>query len=700
MKKVILYIQNHQTQISALFLFLLSVAIVVYLNPREAKFKYEFRKGKPWLHENLVAPFDFNIYKTEEALAKERQQKRESKTIFLKYRKAVLPQALDNFEGSWLNYWSDSLARKKYGDQDWWSELSPSTWRDSALSAGKNALRDVLKRGILQPSDDPLLNRYGEVLITRDGVSEPTELDVYLSLQSAARQVEKQLEKKLPDFLARSVKSQAVAELQNNVVFDEKTTEKYLQTQLDEILPTRGAVQKGELIIFRGNLVDEEKYSKLNSLKRVYEGSLSGNRSYYYLLAGQILLIGILFLVLFLYLYQFKNLITEDIGRLTFILVNILLMVLAARLVLTFGNNYIYLVPFAVLPMVLRSFFDTRTALFTHIVAILIIGFLVPNSFEFIFLQFVAGIFAVLRVNNLYKRSQLFLTAVKITLVYCISYFSLAIVQEGRLENIDYLNFGFFVGNGLLTLVTYPLIYIQEKLFGFISEVTLLELSDTNNQLLRKLGQQAPGTFQHSLQVANLAEAAVNAINGNALLVRTGALYHDIGKMTAPMYFIENQSTGINPHDELSFEESAEIIIDHVPQGIKMAKKYNLPDELIDFIRTHHGTTTVMYFYRQYIKNFPEQKGALEKFTYPGPKPFSKETAVLMMADTVEAAGRSIENPDHEKIDELVEKLIDHQIDADQFENAPITLKEIREVKKIFKKMLMNIYHVRIQYPD
>lgn len=697
MKRFFLYIQNRQTQVSTILLFLISVAVVVYLNPREAKFKYEFQKGKPWLHENLVAPFDYNIYKSEEAIEEEKKQKRLNKTIFLVRNEEVSEKALANFNSEWKAYWKKALIEQRF--ENYRSE-ELKMWGDSLLRFGTHQLGKIFEKGILEPNDNSLFENFGEVLITENGVSKPVDLNRYLSLKEAATELRQIVENEIPVGLNNYLNNKLVSQLEYNVKFDEETTQNYLNARINEVLPTRGAVQKGELIIFKGNLVDEDKFVKLQSLKRVYEGSLSGNRSYYYLLAGQILLIGILFLVLYLFLYQFQGLVMEDIGRLTFILVNVLLMVLAARLVLDFGNKFIYLVPFAVLPMVLRSFFDTRIALFVHIVAILIIGFLVPNSFEFIFLQFVAGVFSVLMVNNLYKRSQLFLTAGKIMLVYCISYFSLAIIQEGSLQNIEYIHFAYFLGNGLLTLVSFPLIYIQEKLFGFVSEVSLLELSDTNNELLRELAQKAPGTFQHSLQVANLAEAAVNAVRGNALLVRTGALYHDIGKMTAPMYFIENQSTGINPHDELSFEESAEIIISHVSNGIKMAKRNNIPDVLIDFIRTHHGTTTVMYFYKQYIKNFPEQEGALEKFTYPGPKPFSKETAILMMADTVEAAGRSMSKPDHEKIDQLVERLIDHQIDNGQFENAPITLREIREVKKIFKKMLMNIYHVRIQYPE
>lgn len=672
---------------------------MVYLNPREAKFKYEFQKGKPWMHENLTAPFDYSIRKSETALLQEKEQIRQQKTLFLQKSQEVADEAVQDFVSNWEQAFRKARNNQRFQSLEI-SETQLKREKDSLRQLGVSLLYRVFDRGILKPNEQSFFQEYGEVLITRAGLSEPTDLEALLSMREAAEFLRKQIPEDLPVEFRSLLSAQVIGQLEYNVTYDKETTENYLNARLDEVLPTRGAVQEGELIIAKGNLVDDEKYAKLNSLKQVYEGSLSGDRNYYYILIGQVLLIGILFLVLYLFLYQFQGGVMEDIGRLTFILFNLLLMVVAARAVLNIDNDYIYMVPFAVLPMVLRSFYDTRIAVFVHIIAMLVIGFLVPNSFEFIFLQIVAGVFSVLMVDNLYKRSQLFLTAGKITLVYALSYFSLAIIQEGRLENIDYWVFSYFLANGLLTLVSYPLIYIEEKLFGFVSEVSLLELSDTNNPLLRELAQKAPGTFQHSLQVANLAEAAVNAIQGNALLVRTGALYHDIGKMAAPMYFIENQSTGINPHDELSFEESASIIIGHVSNGIKMAKKQNLPDVLIDFIRTHHGTTTVMYFYKQFIKNFPEQEGALEKFTYPGPKPFSKETAILMMADTVEAASRSMNNPNHDQLDGLVERLVDQQIDSDQFENAPITLREIKAVKKIFKKMLMNIYHVRIEYPD
>jgi putative nucleotidyltransferase with HDIG domain len=700
MKKFLLYIQNNQTQVSALLLFMVSIAAVVYLNPREAKFKYEFQKGKPWLHENLVAPFDFSIYKSETEIDDEKTALRLNKTIFLAKQEEVSKQAIANFQAEFGQNWRKAIAANRFDTLKYPRLQKSLFWQDSLQAMGTSVLKKIFEKGIIKPSDEAIFKNFGEALLKTKGLSEPVEIQNFYSISGAAAEIQNTLTQKLSKNFADFLSPKLVSKLEHNIFYDKAVTNKYLESQLEGVLPIRGSVQEGELIIFKGNLVDQEKYRKLSSIKRVYEGSLSGNRSYYYLLTGQILIMSILFLILFLFLYQFQNLVMEDISRLTFILLNILLMVGVARVVLEVNAKLIYVVPFAILPMVMRSFFNSRMALFVHILAMLIIGFLVPNSFEFIFLQFVAGVFSVLMVSQQYKRGQLFLTAGKITLVYCVAYFSLAIIQEGRLENIDYWPFAYFVANGLLTLVSFPLIYFQEKVFGFVSEVSLLELSDTNNSLLRELAQKAPGTFQHSLQVANLAEAAVNAIGGNTLLVRTGALYHDIGKMQAPMYFIENQSTGINPHDELSFAESAEIIIDHVLNGIKMAKKHSLPDELIDFIRTHHGTTTVMYFYKQYIKNFPEDKSALSKFTYPGPKPFSKETAVLMMADTVEAASRSLPTPTTEKIDNLVERLIDGQIGAEQFENAPITLREIKQVKKIFKKMIMNIYHVRVQYPD
>jgi putative nucleotidyltransferase with HDIG domain len=334
-----------------------------------------------------------------------------------------------------------------------------------------------------------------------------------------------------------------------------------------------------------------------------------------------------------------------------------------------------------------------------HLVTVLIISFMAPNRFEFAFIQLLGGMVAIFSIVNMRNRSQIFISSAIIFLTYSAAYVGMTIIQEGGSDVLTWQDFAWFGISALLTLFSYPFIFVFEKLFGFISDVSLLELSDTNGKLLRELASRAPGTFQHSLQVANLAEEAIYNIGGNALLVRTGALYHDIGKMEMPMYFIENQANGMNPHDEMSFDESAAMIISHVIKGIEIAKKNNLPEQIIDFIRTHHGTTITAYFFRSFQNAFPEQQIDESKFHYPGPIPFSKETAVLMMADSVEAASRSLKKYDAESIDNLVEKIITTQIEQNQFMNSDITFKDINTLKKIFKKKLMNVYHVRVEYP-
>jgi len=336
--------------------------------------------------------------------------------------------------------------------------------------------------------------------------------------------------------------------------------------------------------------------------------------------------------------------------------------------------------------------------LFAHVLTVLLLGFVVPNNSEYIFLQIIAGIVTILTVSELYKRANLFISVGQITLIYMIAYFAFYVIHEGSIGNIELRTFGLFVLCGLATLFVQPLIYIYEKLFGLVSDVSLLELSDTNTKLLKKLSNKAPGTFHHSLNVANLAEASANEIGANAMLIRVGALYHDIGKMKNPTFFTENQATGLNPHDELSSRESSKIIVDHVLDGIEIAKKNNLPDRVIDFIRTHHGTSMVYYFYMK--EKALDDETSQDDFRYPGPKPFSKETAILMMCDSVEAASKSLKEPSSSKIDKFVENIITKQMDDGQFLNANITFKEIQMIKKVLKAKLANIFHLRIEYPE
>jgi putative nucleotidyltransferase with HDIG domain len=350
--------------------------------------------------------------------------------------------------------------------------------------------------------------------------------------------------------------------------------------------------------------------------------------------------------------------------------------------------------------MIIRVFFDTRLALYVYIITIINIGFLVPNSFQFVFMQLISGIITIFTIVNLQKRSQFIFSSFIIFLSYSAIYTGLTLIQEGNISAIKPMNYAMFAGSALLLLFAYPIIFILEKIFGLVTDVTLMELSDSNSPLLRELSMKAPGTFQHSLQVANLSEECIFAIGGDALLTRTGALYHDIGKMDQPMFFIENQVTGVNPHDEVTYEESASIIINHVIKGIEKARKNKLPDQIIDFIRTHHGTRKVEYFYVMEKKDNPDETVDVKRFTYPGPIPFSKETSVVMMADSVEAASRSLKVIDEQTINDLVENIINKQVETGQFINSNITLRDIARTKKILKKKLMNIYHIRIEYPE
>ena len=404
-----------------------------------------------------------------------------------------------------------------------------------------------------------------------------------------------------------------------------------------------------------------------------------------------------LVLLLFVFLWRTRPLVFENNKRTTFLCVNILLMVLLTKVVVDVNPLYVYAVPICMLPLLLRTFFDTRIALFSLMIALFLIAFLVPNSFEFMFLQMMAGILASLTVNDLYRRAKLFISVGLIVGLYVVSYIAFTLIHDGNLNQLSYDVLLLFVVNGLAILFVQPLIYIFEKVFGLVSDASLLELSDTNSKLLRELADKAPGTFQHSLQVANIAEAAANAIGANTLLTRVGALYHDIGKMKNPVFFSENQAS-YSPHDDLSSEVSAKIIIEHVLHGITLARKAKLPDRVVDFIRTHHGTTTVLYFYQQAKQNNVEVD--IEQFQYPGPKPFSKETAIVMISDGVEAASKSLKEPTAEKIIVFVDKIVQRLMDEKQFLEANITLREIETIKKVLVEKLISSYHLRVAYPE
>ena len=690
MKKIFLFIRNNYQQIFKGFLFALAVAILVWVFPQEGKFKYEFAKGKPWLHVDLYAPFDFAIDKPAEDLENEKLEAVQGLPYYFRFDAIDSIQMSELLESEFSKHWESVIL----------DSLDTAGYKQYNLGVLKQIQYDFVKRGILDmvPEIENLSPEYPIILI-RDNVAEEYDLEDILTLTDAYALMQLQLD------TTESVEKEIISALllrfmKQNIVYDAEKTTLEREAVVASISPTYGLVQDGERIISKGEIVNPTRFLVLNSLRTKYEEDLGGSDTYYVILAGQIILIAISILILFLFLVFFTKDVLTDNRQIVLILMVIILITMLTSLTLKIDPGFLYLVPICMVPILISAFFDTRIALYVHLITIIILGFLVPNSFEFIFLQFSAGVIAILNVTNLQRRGQFFIASVWIFVTYSILYFGFTLISEGTVTEIDPVMFAMFGGSAVLTLFSYPLIYIFEKIFGFITDVTLVELSNTNSKLLRELNLKAPGTFQHSLQVANLAEDAIFAIGGNALLVRTGALYHDIGKMDMPMYFVENQASGVNPHDDLTNEESAKIIIGHVIKGIEKAKKHKLPEQIIDFIRTHHGSRRVEYFYTMQMNDNPDEDIDETEFTYPGPIPFSRETAVVMMADAVEAASRSLGAPDAERISALVDKIIDRQMETGQFVNADITMRDITKIRKLLKKKLMTIYHVRIEYPE
>ena len=667
------------------FVLLFALGIIVFLMPKEGKFKYEFQKGKPWLHENLYAPYDFAIIKSDAELIKEEQAIRNNSSLYFVLDKTVEEKALYNLNTSLLAQLDTLKVRehKKYIE---------------IVSLATKLLNNVYSQGIIQPIENRELKNDDLITLISGNETIEGEKGSFMTVKLASEYLRNESQK-LKQGSREILQNLILDNLHHNVLYDETTTEKVLNDRLSKLSKTKGKVEKEQLIVSKGQVVNDELWLQLQSLKIEYEIKKGSEKNFYFIFAGQVLIVGMVFLVMVLFLSLFRQKIINVNNRVMFIVVSFTLTVLMGMIPLYFEQVPIYALPFCILPILIKSFYDELLASYIYFLAIILIGFYAPNGFEFVFLQVIAGLIALFSLVSLRKRSQLLTTVFIIFLSYSVSNLAILIVQEGNWQNIKIENFYWFGASAILTLLVYPLIYIYEKIFGFLSDVTLMEIADTNSLLLRELATKAPGTFQHSMQVANLAERAILKVGGNPLLVRTGALYHDIGKMLAPHYFIENQVGGINPHDDLEPNESAKIIINHVLKGIEMAKKNNLPEVIVDFIRSHHGTSTVKYFLYQYKTLLPEKEIDTAAFTYPGPIPFSKETAVLMMADACEAASRSLNEYNEESLSSLVTNIIDGQAKEGQFANADITYKDISVIKSIFINMLQNIYHVRIAYP-
>jgi putative nucleotidyltransferase with HDIG domain len=661
------------------------VIFVTLFLPKQARFRFEYEKGKTWMQKDLYSPYSFSIQKTSEEIETDKDDILKSVLPIYQYETQVVENELDSYSSEFETKWRSSGI--------------PEIKKETYFLAGSTILKDIYKRGLMIP--EKKYQRYGEnynfsLLINNLSSQLSTADALYVS---NAQQIIKEKIRKNEDIEDKDWLSQLVSShLRPNYSFDTDLTEKLEENALSSLSLTRGMVQKGELIVANGTIVNSIIYQKLQSLRSAYEedSKVSGNSKL--ILFGQFLLAGLIITLLMIFLFLFRKDIYADNRQLALILLVITGMLVGLSWAIRINIPSVYYIPFCVVPIIIRILFDTRLALNIHLLVVLIAGFFVPNSFEFAFLQISAGMVAIYSIKNLIRREQFLISALLILLNYFIAFLGISLIRDGSFSDIEWLNFLPFVFSVLLSLLAYPLIYAFERMFGITSDVTLMELTNTNSKLLRDLAFKAPGTFQHSLQVANLAEAAIFKIGGNTLLVRAGALYHDIGKIVNPHFFIENQNRGNNPHDAISYEQSAQIIIQHVNKGVEIARKNNIPEMLIDFIRTHHGNTRVDYFYQSFLKNFPEKFVDENIFRYPGPIPFSKETAVLMLADSVEAASRSLKDPDAISISDLVERIIDYKLDQNQLTNSNITLKDIETIKLIFKTMLLGIYHVRIDY--
>ena len=658
-----------------ILLFLFVVGVVVYLLPRAGSFHYEIQAGKPWQYETLLAPYDFPIQKTADELEEERTRLKANIPRYFSVDQEVLPAVFDAF--------------------DQYVAALPANEASNALFVNwRTTIEAMYAIGVVSFSETLFEEEIALVNNTRKKTIKLTDLYADIDVKN---ELENQLTEAGTGILSDASMQYLLSLITPNVSYDETLTAQFRSEALAGIVSIRGLVTKGTRIIAKGEVVEGEKLKILQSLQLEYESQTWTQSNTAWIILGYTLLVSVPVLLLFVFLWRTRPLVFENNKRITFLCVIILLMVLLTKAVVDVNPLYVYAVPICMLPLLLRTFFDTRIALFSLMIALFLLAFLVPNSFEFMFLQMMAGILASLTVNDLYRRAKLFISVGLIVGLYVVSYIAFTLIHDGNLNQLSYDVLLLFVVNGLAILFVQPLIYIFEKVFGLVSDASLLELSDTNSKLLRELADKAPGTFQHSLQVANIAEAAANAIDANTLLTRVGALYHDIGKMKNPVFFSENQAS-YSPHDDLSSEVSAKIIIEHVLHGITLARKAKLPDRVVDFIRTHHGTTTVLYFYQQAKQNNDEV--AIEQFQYPGPKPFSKETAIVMISDGVEAASKSLKEPTAEKINAFVDKIVQRLMDEKQFLAADITLREIETIKKVLVEKLISSYHLRVAYPE
>lgn len=662
-------------------IFVVTVSIISYFMPKEGKFNYEFDIDKPWKYGLLQASFDFNIYKSEQQIEKER----DSLLTFYHPYFTVDKQVEKNM-----------LAKLK---EDYNQTLKHSLPNTEYIRHIERTLKFIYEKGILSVDDYQLVTEDSiqNIMLVDKNMATLQETDQLFTVKGAYEYL---LNSDTAHFNKRILQSCNLNHyLTSNISYDLEKSEAALQDEMSKISPARGVVLNGQKIIDRGEIINEQTYDILRSLQQAWEKKSGSVKEIRLTLMGQTLVVGVLVLCFMIYLELFRKDYYQRKRSVLLLFALIVFFPIILSIMVEQNISNVYVIPMAMIPIIIGIFLDSRTAFMAHTTIVLICSIFLRYPHEFIILQTAAGMTAIYSLRELSQRSQLLRTALIVVICYAILYFGFELIQENDLTKLNTRMYMYFVLNGILLLFTYPLLFILEKTFGFTSNVTLVELSNINNKLLREMSEVAPGTFQHSLQMANLAAEAANKIGANSQLVRTGALYHDIGKMIHPAFFTENQS-GINPHKRLKYEESAQVIISHITNGIKLAEKYQLPKVIKDFIRTHHGKGVAKYFYISYKNEHPDEEIDLEKFSYPGPNPFTKEQAILMMADAVEAASRSLPEYTEESISNLIEKIVDGQVAEGYFKECPITFKDIAMVKALFKEKLKTVYHTRITYPE
>lgn len=656
----------------------ITVAIIVWFLPRNEGRMYRYDVGKPWMYGSVIAKFDFPIYKTDEAIKHEQDSLLKHFQPYYSLNPLIEKKQVERF----LHDYEQGIngLPKEY------------------VGIVARQMQEIYQMGIINTNEYNNIFKDSTSMIRFVSGKNAKSLKVSSFYSTIAAYEHIFANEKLAAQRAILSRCNLNNYIEANIVYDKEKSDAEKNDLLSSIPLASGMVMSGQKIIDRGEIVNDYTCRVLNSFDKEMKRRSSTQDEIMTTFIGQILFVLILVMMFTSYLTLFRKDYFEKPRSITMLYTMITLFPILVSMMMKHNFFSVYIIPFAMAAIFVRVFMDSRTAFITHVTMILICAAAVKYQYEFIIVQLASGLVAIYSLRELSKRSQIFITAILVTISSCIVYLALQLMQDNQVFNIDPSMYTYFIINGIFLLLSYPMMYLIEKMFGFISNVTLFELSNTNKGLLRNLSEIAPGTFQHSITVGNLAAEIANRIHANSLLVRTGALYHDIGKMTNPVFFTENQA-GVNPHDQLSDLESAQIIISHVTEGLKLAEKFNLPGIIKDFISTHHGTGLTKYFYINYCNEHPDEQVDKEMFQYPGPNPFTREQAILMMADTVEAASRSLNEYTEESISTLTNKLIDNQVAGGFFRECPITFRDIALAKSVLIERLKSIYHTRISYP-